>query len=215
MTAAAAEPVRFYFSFRSPYSWLALLRAPAALASLPVRLEYLPVFPPPNFPNDPTAVPNKAAYIGHDMARIAQAYGLPFKLPAKLDCDWIRPHAAFVYALDRGKGLEFARALFDARFGRGLDVGDDAVMGEAATAVELEAAPLVAAASDEGYQTRVVQGMIQAAQEDGIFGVPYFVYRGERFWGNDRVDWLVRSIRRENGMPVVDLTGDCLQPLDR
>jgi 2-hydroxychromene-2-carboxylate isomerase len=45
--------------------------------------------------------------------------------------------------------------------------------------------------------------------------VPYFVYRGETFWGNDRIDWLVRAIRRAHGMPVVDLSRDVLAPLDR
>ena len=28
-----------------------------------------------------------------------------------------------------------------------------------------------------------------------MFGVPLFVYRGEPFWGNDRIEWLVRAIR--------------------
>ena len=57
--------------------------------------------------------------------------------------------------------------------------------------------------------------MIQGAQEDSIFGVPYFVYRGEPFWGNDRIEWLVRAVRIAHGMPVVDLARDLLAPLDR
>ncbi len=53
------DHVRFYFSFRSPYAWLAFHQAPPALRELPVELKLVPVFPPPDFPNDPTAVPNK------------------------------------------------------------------------------------------------------------------------------------------------------------
>ena len=85
------EPVRFYFSFRSPYSWLAMLRIEQALAKLPVRLEYLPVFPPPDFPNDPAAVPNKLKYIQLDTARIAQEYGFPTQPLGALDTNWVRP----------------------------------------------------------------------------------------------------------------------------
>jgi 2-hydroxychromene-2-carboxylate isomerase len=212
---AAAEPIRFYFSFRSPYSWLAFVRIGPAIEALPVALEYVPVFPPPNFPNDPAAVPNKLQYIRHDVARQAEAYGFSVKLPEKMDCEWVRPHAAFLYALDQGKAPPFARGLFEARFMHGQDVGEDAVLAEVASAHGLDAGQVVTAAADPAYQTRVVQGMIQGVQEDAIFGVPFFVYRGERFWGNDRIDWLVRAIRRAHGMPVVDLTRDFLQPLDR
>lgn len=214
-TATATETIRFYFSFRSPYSWLALVRIDAALAGLPVKLDYLPVFPPPNFANDPTAVPNKRAYIALDVARTAEAYGLTFNMSDKLDCEWIRPHAAFLYALDQGKGPAFARALFDARFSRGKDLGEPEVLSEAAAALALDAGALLAAAGDPGYQTRVVQGMIQGTQEDAIFGVPYFVFRGERFWGNDRVDWLVRAVRRSLGLKVADLAADPPLPVDR
>jgi 2-hydroxychromene-2-carboxylate isomerase len=209
------EPIRFYFSFRSPYSWLAFLRIDQAIAKLPVELQYVPVFPPPNFANDPAAVPNKLKYIRDDVARIAQAYGYATGDQPPLDCEWIRPHAAFVYAHDQGKAKPFSLALYEARFGRGLDIGHDGVMQQVAASCGLDAAALVAAAGDAAYQTRVVEGMIRGVQEDSIFGVPYFVYRGETFWGNDRVEWLVRAIRRAHGMPVVDLSRDMLAPLDR
>jgi 2-hydroxychromene-2-carboxylate isomerase len=212
---AAADAVRFYFSFRSPYSWLAFVRAEQALAKLPVTLQYFPVFPPPNFPNDPAAVPNKLKYIRRDVARIAEAWGIATAEDPPLDTNWARPHAAYIYAADQGKGRELARALFEARFVQGRDVGDNAVLADVARAVGLDPAALVAAADDEAHQTRVVQGMIQGAQEDAIFGVPLFVFRGEPFWGNDRLDWLVRSIRKAHGLPVVDLTRDNLQSLDR
>jgi 2-hydroxychromene-2-carboxylate isomerase len=212
---AASDTVRFYFSFRSPYSWLAMLRIEQALADLPVQLQYLPVFPPPNFANDPTAVPNKLKYIGQDVRRIAEAYGLRALPPTKLDCEWVRPHAAYLYAAEQGKGLPFALSLYAARFMHEQDVGEDAVMAAVAREHGLDAAALVRAAGDAAYQTRVVEGMIQGATENSIFGVPYFVYRGETFWGNDRIEWLARTIRRAHGMPVVDLSKDLLQPLDR
>ncbi len=40
--------------------------------------------------------------------------------------------------------------------------------------------------------------------EDGLFGVPTFVYRGETFWGNDRIEWLIRAVRRGAGVPEDD-----------
>lgn len=32
------------------------------------------------------------------------------------------------------------------------------------------------------------------AQADEVFGFPFFIYAGKRFWGNDRIEWLVREL---------------------
>lgn len=198
------EPVRFYFSFRSPYSWLAFERAEQAFAGLPVELQYIPVFPPPNYPNDPTAVPNKLKYIVRDIARFAEHYGLPVQWPKNRDCEWQRPHAAYLYARDQSAelGHAFAIALFRARFSEGKDLSDGAVCSEIAQRLGLDPAATVAALDDAALQTRVVEGMIQGATEDSIFGVPLFVFRGEPFWGNDRIDWVANAVRKAHGLPL-------------
>ena len=86
------DVVRFYFSFRSPFAWLAYHLAPRALRELPVELQPIPVFPPPDFPNDPAAVPAKLEYISqHDMPRIAEAYGFKLAPLAQFDVDWMPP----------------------------------------------------------------------------------------------------------------------------
>ena len=200
------ERVRLYFSFRSPYSWLALHRAPAALAKAGVALELVPVFPPPDFANDPLKFPDKANYYREDLARTARAYGLPFQVPEPFDCNWLRPHAAYFAAHDAGRGDAFAGAMFAARFGYGKDLGNDAVVAACAAAVGLDPDRVVAAQDELPCQERLMHGMIAAVTEHQLFGVPMFVYRGERFWGNDRIEWLVRSIHEARGQAVPDLT---------
>ena len=195
------DTVRFYFSFRSPYAWLAFHKTEPALSGLPVELEYVPTFPPPDFPNDPAAVPAKLEYIiQHDVPRLATAYGLQVQPPAELDVDWIRPHAMWVYAADQGRGLAFGKGVFAARFSRGQSLADDAVLGAIASEVDLDPEKTLRAADDDAYQARVRQSLAQSA-EDGVFGVPFYVYRSELFWGHDRIAWLVRSICRANSLP--------------
>jgi len=203
---ATEDRVRFYFSFRSPYSWLALHRVDAALAPLQVGLEYVPVFPPPQFANDPLNFPDKVNYYAEDLLRISRAYGLTFRLPEPFDCNWLRPHAAFFAAHDAGRGVEYAKALFDARFCSGKDLGQDSVMAACAAAAGLDPVRVLAAQDDLACQERLMRGMIEGATDHQLFGVPMFVYRGERFWGNDRIDWLLRSIQQQRGLPVPDLT---------
>ena len=42
---------------------------------------------------------------------------------------------------------------------------------------------------DERMRREFEAGM-QLAQRDEVFGVPLFVFRGERFWGHDRIPLL-------------------------
>ncbi len=41
-----ADRLKFYFSFRSPYSWLAMYRINLLRVQLPVELQLIPIFPP-------------------------------------------------------------------------------------------------------------------------------------------------------------------------
>jgi 2-hydroxychromene-2-carboxylate isomerase len=213
--SANDRALRFYFSFRSPYSWLALHRTQLAAERSGLAIEYIPVFPPADFPNDPTKIPAKLEYVRLDIVRMARAYGLEVKLPASMDCDWVRPHAAFIFALDLGRGAAFAKQVYEARFVRGDALGDDAVIARCAEAVGLEPTSVVAAQGDKALQERVVLGMIRGVQEDGLFGVPLLVYQGERFWGNDRVEWLLRRIDERRGASVPDLVAAPLGPVHR
>lgn len=196
------DVVRFYFSFRSPFAWFAFHLAPRALRDLPVELELVPVFPPPDFPNDPAAVPAKLEYIArHDLPRIAEGYGFEVATLAQLDVDWLPPHAMWLYASERGAGERFGAEVFAARFSRGEDLTRSEVYATAATAAGLDADATLAAGADAELQRRVWSGIEQGRRE-GVFGVPFFVFRGERFWGHDRISWLVRSIARAHGLAV-------------
>ena len=62
------QSIRFYFSFRSPYAWLATERLESELGDIGVPIERLPIYPTPEFspelfPTDPAAMPDKVAYI--------------------------------------------------------------------------------------------------------------------------------------------------------
>jgi 2-hydroxychromene-2-carboxylate isomerase len=203
------ETVRFYFSFRSAYAWLAFHRIEDALAGLPVVLEYIPVLPPRDFPGDPRKNPAKSMYMDADVARIAKAYGLKVAYTCTVDGDWIRPHAAYIFAADSGRGRDFALTTFAFRFCEGRNIVTDEAIADAARGVELDATAAIAAAAHPAFHARVHEGLRRGEQEQ-LFGVPFFVYRGEKFWGNDRIEWLRRAIESDTGKALADLRSNPL-----
>ena len=89
-----ADHLKFYFSFRSPYSWLAMYRINLLRDELPVELQLIPIFPPKDKENFMLSDKNKVRYIVKDVNRIASAYGMDLNWPEPFDTDWLVVHSA-------------------------------------------------------------------------------------------------------------------------
>ena len=192
--------IRFYFSFRSPYAWLAAERLESELGDLGVPIERIPIFPTPGlFPNDPSALPNKQAYLIQDVSRLAREQGLTVRFPSSGDTDWALPHAAFLGALRHGTGQHFMVEVFRKRFSAGLDLGEDAVIADAARQAGLDAESILRAGRSDSLRAEASAGWRLAEERDRIFGVPSFVYAGRLYWGQDRMHFLRSAVIRKAG----------------
>jgi len=80
-------------------------------------------------------------------------------------------------------------------------------MREASLACDLDAESLIDAKSKREYKRKLLKGMVSAGDE-GVFGVPYFLYRDSAYWGNDRLEWLLREINDNFGLAIPDLSSD-------
>jgi 2-hydroxychromene-2-carboxylate isomerase len=202
MTDPSSQPsIRFYFSFRSPYAWLAAERLESELADLGVPIERLPIYPTPElFPNDPAAMPDKVAYIAQDITRLARERGLTVRFPPSGDPDWALSHAAFLGARHHGAEHRFMLEMFRKRYCEGLDLGEDSVIVDAAREAGLDPEAILSAARSDELRATASAGWRLAAERDRIFGVPSFVYAGKLYWGQDRMHFLRSAVVRKSGL---------------
>jgi 2-hydroxychromene-2-carboxylate isomerase len=200
--SAATTSIRFYFSFRSPYAWLAAERLEPELGGLGVPIERIPVYPTPGlFPNDPAAMPTKIAYIVQDIRRLVRERGLTVRFSSGSDPDWSLSHAAFLGAQQQGAGHELMLELFRKRFCEGLDLGDDRVIADAAHRAGLDRDDILTAARSDALRAEAADGFRRGIERDGIFGVPSFVYAGKLYWGQDRMHFLRDAVVRKSTIP--------------
>jgi 2-hydroxychromene-2-carboxylate isomerase len=194
------QSIRFYFSFRSPYAWLATERLESQLGDLGVPIERLPIYPTPDlFPNDPAAMPDKIAYTVQDILRLARERGLTVRFPPP-DPDWALSHAAFLAARHDSAAHRFMLAVFRKRFREGLDLGAESVIADAAREAGLDPDTILAAAHSEELRAEAAAGWRRAVERDRIFGVPSFVYAGKLYWGQDRMHFLRNAVVRKSGV---------------
>lgn len=200
---ATGKRPRIYFSFRSPYSWLAvhdlLSRHPVVAA----ELDWRPFWEPDErtlqllegaggrFLYTPMSR-EKHLYVLGDVRRLVRRRELVMTWPLDRHPHWEISHLAYLVAAAEGRGAPFIEQVYRARWQEGRDISDPAVVAELADASGVSES-IVDAVDDDELRGRGVEALL-AVYADGVFGVPFFVNRREKFWGVDRLDAFVAAL---------------------
>lgn len=179
---------RCYFAFRSPYSRLGLHK----LARAGFDGDLVVFTGPPEDAEfaDPTRNKYKLAYYQQDVFRMTLRMGLPLALPDPFDPDYRLANLSFIAAQKAGKGLAFALAVSDVRWGEGKDISEAVVLAEAAKTADWTGFDAEAISADTSL-AQVIKDQRAQIQSDGVFGVPFLIDGSNRYWGQDRFDlWL-------------------------
>jgi 2-hydroxychromene-2-carboxylate isomerase len=192
------KPPRFYFSLRSPYSWLTLHDLADRHPHLANSLEWHPYWDPDRrtlaaleadggaFCYAPMSR-EKHLYILQDVRRLADERGLAVTWPVDRAPCWEIPHLACLVAARHGKLAPLATALTQARWQQGRDICDPATVADIATGLGLDGTEAAGAAADPELRAEGV-AVLLGAYRDGVFGVPFFIQGTARYWGVDRLD---------------------------
>ena len=201
--------VDLYYSFRSPYSYLALPKTMKLVADHDAVVNLRPVYPlavrEPGFFKSTN--PKFARYVVLDSWRVAQRENIPFRFPrpdpivqdmATLEVAAEQP---YIHRLTRlgalaqleGRSLVFVKAiakvLWDGSV-KSWNEGDHLARAAEKAGFDLAAMDKAIAADPERYEA-VIAGNERDHAESGHWGVPTFVFENEPFFGQDRIDLLI------------------------
>lgn len=199
----------FYFSFRSPYSYLATPLVEKLIARYDVRPRMRIVLPIairiPGFFK--TVNPMWPPYLLRDTFRISQMNAIPYRWPrpdpivmdhATKEVAAEQPYIHHVSRLGvaaerQGRGFEFVRAAAHAIWSGQVDNWHEGQhLSRALTEAGLNAAESEAMARDNASELDAEIASNEASQKSaGHWGVPLFVFDDEPFFGQDRLDHLI------------------------
>ena len=210
-----------FWSFRSPWSYLATPRLRAMQEDWDLNVNFRPVYPiavrtPEFFLN---VSPMWGPYLMVDVHRYAEFLGLPFKWPSPDPVSQFRdadgkartaPDQPYIARLTRlgalaaeqGRGIEFAdeisRAIWMGH--ENWHQGDHLARAAARAECDLvEMDRIIDAEADR------LDAMIEANEtahaEAGHWGVPTCAFNGEPFFGQDRLDVLLWTLKRAGLSP--------------
>lgn len=203
-----------YFSFRSPYSYLATPQIEDLAARYDVQPHMRIVLPIairiPGFFKQVN--PLWPPYLLRDTFRISQMHNIPYRWPRPdpivmdMGTREVAADQPYIYRVSRlgavaermGRGFAFARAASHAIWSGEVDnwhEGDH--LTRALGAAGLDAAEAERVANDKSEELDAEIAANEAAQRNaGHWGVPLFVFNDEPFFGQDRIDHLIWRMKQ-------------------
>jgi 2-hydroxychromene-2-carboxylate isomerase len=197
--------VDLFWSFRSPYSYLATPRLVTLEQDYDLTINVRPVYPiavrnPDFFEQvNPLWVP----YLLRDTQRVAEQLNLPFHWPKPdpivqdMATRRIASEQPYIHrltrlgiaAVRRDKGLAFLDEMSRLIFGGIENWHEGDHMAEATARAGLDLAEMDAAiAADPTGHEAEIEANQRALHDAGHWGVPTLAFEGEPFFGQDRID---------------------------
>ena len=187
-----SEPIQFWFSIGSTYTYLTVSRLPQVAARTGLSFEWRPfsVRAIMREQNNTafTGNPIKAAYMWRDIERRANMYGLPLKVPAPYPLkDFDLANRVAILGAQEGWCIQYVRATYRRWFIEGLEAGSEPNLSQSIAEAGQDPVRVIELAKAATIEA-AFHGATNEARRLHIFGSPTLVTRGEVFWGDDRVE---------------------------
>lgn len=194
-----ARPLEFYLALTSPWTYLATprIREIVEKHGLDLRLRPFDIFSvfkrngtKPVGERPKPVQENRL----NELRRWSQYLDMPLNLhPKHFPVDPTLSGKMLIAAgKDAGKPFDFAFGVMRACWAEERDISDGATLEAIAGACGLDGAALRKEADGDEVGARFQKNTDDAIAND-VFGAPTFVFEGERYWGQDRIDFIRRA----------------------
>lgn len=192
----ARAPIAFYFDLYSPFGYLASTQIEKIAARHGRTVDWRPVLigitvlkimgmkPLPTYPL-------KGPYLTAEMDRFAKMYGVPFKRHGLTGQNSLAAMRAFnwIKSFDEARAVAFAKTMYAKLWVDGVDITPADVSADVAAELGIARERTLAALGSEEVKQALVKSVDDAVAQ-GVFGVPFFIADGEKFFGNDHI-WMM------------------------
>jgi len=194
-----ARTIEFLFDFGSPTTYLAHTQLPRIAADTGARVDYVPMLLGGVFKatgnQSPVMVPAKGRWMGGDLARFAQRYGVPFAFNPNFPINTLTLMRGAVGMQMRqpDRFMPYVDAVFRAMWVEPVNMGDPAVVAKTLGAAGFDAEQFMALVGDAEVKAKLIANT-EAAVARGVFGAPTCFVGDAMFFGQDRLDFVREAV---------------------
>ncbi len=195
--------VEVFYSFQSPYSYLALESIYNLEKKYDIDLLWQPFSAKASgqqAPSGMTVLPEKFSYLIEDTKRFATKMNLPLEFPENWPNEEFDPGRVCRGALvanDLGVLMEYNYKVFQCWWGEGRDPNTDEFTSELCEDLDIELGDYISKSSASEIRQRL-KAIYHRGRKMGVFDTPTIVINQERFYGIDKVPYVDEYLKSLN-----------------
>ena len=193
--------IDFWFSIGSTYTYLSVSRIEAISKSENITFNWKPfsvrkiMMEMDNIPFTPPSKKIKSDYMWRDIARRAQFYGLRPKIPAPYPLtQFDLANKIAILGMNEGWGIDYVKITYKRWFEEGKEPATEPNLSEIMQEMKLNKDEVLRKVEDSDIEA-TYQKNTNTAFKSGVFGSPTFIYDGEVFWGDDRLEDCIKWLK--------------------
>ena len=198
------KKLEFFFDLSSPWTYLAFARVHGVAERTGAEIVWRPilvggVFNAVNqglYEQRAKPDPRQARYSAKDMQDWARLAGITIKwVPSIFPVNSVAAMRGAFHAIDEGRLVPYAKAVFEAYWGRDEDISNREVLRACAESAGLDGARFIAALDDPANKTRLREATDEVIARGG-FGSPTMFIGDDMYFGNDRLPLVEAALQR-------------------
>jgi 2-hydroxychromene-2-carboxylate isomerase len=201
-----ARRLEFFFDCSSPWTYLAFTRVHDVIARTGAVIEWKPilvggVFNAVNqdvYERRANPDPRKSKYYAKDLADWARFTGIKIGRPPVFPVNSVKAMRGALIALDEGKLVPYATAVFQAYWGDLLDISQPDILGPVVASVGYEPASFLKRIEEPALKERLRANTDELIARSGFGSPTMFVDRDDMYFGNDRLPLLEAALARKS-----------------
>ncbi len=195
--------IDFWFSIGSTYTYLSVNRIAEVAKKENLSIIWKPfsvrkiMMDMDNIPFTPPSKKVKSDYMWRDIERRANFYGFEAKVPAPYPLkEFDLANQIAILGMNEGWGVDYVTITYKRWFQQGKEPATEPNLSEILNELNLNKDEVNKNANSENIKNQYLQNT-ENAYKQGVFGSPTFIYNGEVFWGDDRLEDCIKWINSQ------------------
>ena len=190
------KPFDFYFDFVSPYSFLAHKQIRKIEKREGIKIRYKPVLVGGlhnlHGINAPAFIPAKAKHMIRDCKLIAAKNGVKFKFNSYFPIRSLNLMRGVLVAEEDNIKNYYIDSIFNTIWQDGLNMNDEIVIQKVLKNLNVNPKTFMLRSTSSLIKD-LLRKRTSDAYSKGIFGAPTFVANNKIFWGQDRIEFVLKE----------------------
>ena len=189
----------FFFDFISPYSYLAHKQIRNIEYQYKIEINYMPILLGGLLNlveiKAPASIPSKAKFMIKDCKLFAEKLNIKFKFNSYFPIQSLNLMRGVLIARKENKTSLYIDKFFDACWKDGLNLNDQKIVDKILEDLNFNLETFKLKISEQKIKDELKK-RTKDAYLKGVFGAPSFIINNKMFWGQDRLEFVLKEAQK-------------------